>query len=151
MSKVSIIIPSRNEKHLKRTLDNIYAQATGDFEVLVGFNGRTDYPLTGNYPNLTMIWENENIGLKPMINKLANLATGKYLYKSDAHCSFGKGFDEILKADMEDDWVVTPRFYVLDAETWEWQDDRFYDYFYLSCPFFHTHTHKANTKNYNQQ
>lgn len=135
MSKVSIIIPARNEKHLKRTLDNLYENATGDFEVLVGFNGQTDYPLVGNYPNLTMIYEFQNIGLKPMINKLAYLANGKYLYKSDAHCSFDKGFDEILQADMEDDWIVTPRFYVLNGYTWQWQDERFYDYFYLCCPF----------------
>lgn len=135
MSKVSIIIPSRNEKNLQRTLDNIYENATGDFEVLVGFNGPTDYPLKANYKNLTMIYESQDIGLKPMINKLGTLANGKYLYKSDAHCAFGKGFDEILKADMEDDWIVTPRFYVLDGKTWQWQDDRFYDYFYLCCPF----------------
>lgn len=135
MVKVSIIIPSRNERWLKNTLDNIYENATGDFEVLVGFNGKTDYPLQGNYPNSTLIYESENIGLKPMINKLANLANGKYIYKSDAHCSFGKGFDEMLQEGMEDDWIVTPRFYVLDGKTWKWQDDRFYDYFYLSCPF----------------
>lgn len=135
MDKVSIIIPSRNEKWLKNTLDNIYENATGDFEVLVGLNGPTEYPLQGNYPNLTMVYESEDIGLKPMINMLAQLANGKYIYKSDAHCAFGKGFDEILKSDMEDDWIVTPRFYVLNKETWKWQDDRFYDYFYLCCPF----------------
>lgn len=135
MSKVSIIIPSCNEKYLKRTLDNIYENATGDFEVLVGFNGPTDYPLIGNYPNLTLVYESKNIGLKPMINMLAKLANGEYIYKSDAHCAFGKGFDEILQEKMQDDWIVTPRFYVLDKNTWEWQDDRFYDYFYLCCPF----------------
>jgi hypothetical protein len=35
---------------------------------------------------------------------------------------------------MEDNWIVTPRFYVLNAEEWKWQDERFYDYFFLSCP-----------------
>ena len=70
-----------------------------------------------------------------MINTLVAAAKGKYIYKSDAHCMFGKGFDEILQADMKDNWVVTPRFYVLNAEQWKVQDNRFYDYFYLSCPF----------------
>lgn len=135
MSKVSIIIPARNEKYLKRTLDNLYENATGDFEVIVGFNGRTDYPLMNDYPNLTVIYESQNIGLKPMINLLARIANGKYIYKSDAHCSFSPGFTEILQEGMLDNWVVTPRFYVLDGKTWEWQDDRFYDYFYLCCPF----------------
>jgi glycosyltransferase involved in cell wall biosynthesis len=138
MSKVSIIIPSRNEKYLKRTLDDLYAKATGDFEVLVGFNGVTEYPLKGNYPNLTMIYEGENIGLKPMINKLANLANGKYIFKSDAHCSFGESFNEILEMNMEDDWIVTPRFKII-KDDWSIQmrdgEEEFYDYFYLCCPF----------------
>lgn len=134
MSKVSIIIPSRNEKYLKSTLADIYANATGDFEVIVGFNG-FPYTVLPNYPNLKTIYRPKQIGLKPMINTLAKAATGKYIYKSDAHCSFGKGFDEILQENMEDNWVVTPRFYVLNKETWKWQDNRFYDYFYLSCPF----------------
>lgn len=134
----SILIPSRNEKWLKNTLDNIYENATGDFEVLVGLNGATEYPLKNNYPNLTMIYESKDIGLKPMINMLAHLANGKYIYKSDAHCAFGKGFDEILQADMEDDWIVTPRFKIIKKD-WSIQmrdgQEEFYDYFYLCCPF----------------
>lgn len=135
MSKVSILIPSRNEKWLQKTVDNIYENATGEFEVIIGLNGSTEYMLKGDYPNLTILYESKDIGLKPMINMLANVATGKYIYKSDAHCAFSKGFDEVLQKDMQDDWIVTPRFYVLDKETWKWQDERFYDYFYLCCPF----------------
>src|SRR3972149_3357358 len=135
MSKVSIIIPSRNEQYLQRTVQDVYDKATGDFEVIVGLNGKTEFEIPSKFPNLRIIEEAQNIGLKPMINKLAKEARGKYIYKSDSHCMFGKGFDEILQADIEDDWIVTPRFYVLDADKWAWQDDRFYDYFYLCCPF----------------
>jgi glycosyltransferase involved in cell wall biosynthesis len=136
MPKVSIIIPSRGEKpeNLGRTLKSIYDNAAGDFEVIVGLNGQP-WTEIESYPNLRIIRLDENIGVKGMINLLALSAKGDYIYKSDAHCSFGKGFDEILKADMEDDWIVMPRFYVLDGKTWEWQDDRHYDYFYLCCPF----------------
>lgn len=133
MAKVSIIISSRKEKTLYRTVKDIYDKVTGDFEVIVGFNGPPYTTLP--FPYLRTFESPKNIGLKPMINELVKRATGKYIYKTDAHCSFGKGFDEILQADMEDDWVVTPRFYVLDGKTWKVQDDRFYDYFYLSCPF----------------
>lgn len=142
MSKVSIIVPSCNEHHLfapgqtvlQRTVQDIYEKATGEFEVIVGFNGPPyqDFP---DYPNLRTLKLPDNIGLKTLVNVLAIMASGKYIYKTDAHCSFGKGFDEILQADMEDNWVVTPRFYVLRGRTWEWQDDRHYDYFYLCCPF----------------
>lgn len=141
MAKLSIIIPSRNEVYttakgenvLLRTVRDIYEKATGDFEVLVGFDGPPylDFP---DYPNLRLIKFPGVIGIKNNINMLAVLAKGEYLYKSDAHCSFGKGFDEILLADMKDNWLVMPRFYVLDGRTWEWQDERHYDYFYLHCP-----------------
>ena len=134
MDKVSIIIPARGESYdnVLRTVGSIYDNATGEIEVIVGFDGGgvnipPDRVTAINFPNV--------VGIKTNINAMAAMATGKYIYKSDAHCSFGKGFDEILKADMQDDWIVMPRFYVLDGNTWEWQDDRFYDYFYLSCPF----------------
>ena len=142
MAKTSIIIPSRNESYecqpgitvLQRTVQDIYEKATGDFEVIVGFDGPPyqDFP---NYPNLVTVKLPETIGLKRMLNRLCLIATGKYIYKTDSHCMFGYGFDEILQEDMEENWVVTPRFYVLDAKNWKWQDGRFYDYFYLSCPF----------------
>lgn len=142
MAKVSIIIPSCNEiattnegvNVLQRTVDDIYEKVTGDFEVIVGFNGPPYLDLP-EYPNLRTLKLPANIGLKTMVNNLAIMAKGKYIYKSDAHCMFGEGFDEILQADMQDNWLVTPRFYVLNAKEWKWQDDRHYDYFFLSCPF----------------
>jgi hypothetical protein len=135
MAKVSIIIPARAEKYenLLRTLDSIYKNATGDFEVLIGYNGPPFYPPTRD--NIKTIEFPRDVGIKNNINALCAMAEGKYIYKTDAHCSFGKGFDEILQADMQENWIVMPRFYVLDQKTWEWQDDRHYDYFYLCCPF----------------
>lgn len=137
MSKVSIIIPVRGEKqeNLQRTLDSIWDNVKGDYEVIVGYNG-SPFILPKNINNNYLgIFLPRNVGIKTNINMLAALATGDYILKTDAHCSFSEGFDEILKADMQDDWIVTPRFFVLDGKTWEWQDERFYDYFYLSCPF----------------
>ena len=140
MSKVSIIIPSRNEiavndgmNVLQRTVKDIYEKATGDFEVLIGFDGPPylDFP---DYPNLRLIKLPDVIGIKNQINMLAIMAKGQYIYKSDAHCMFGKGFDEILQADMQENWIVMPRFYVLHNTEWRVQDDRHYDYFYLCCP-----------------
>ena len=142
MFKVSIIIPSRNEIQttnegvnvLQRTVQDIYEKDTGDFEVIVGFDGPPfqDFP---DYPNLKLVKMPDNVGLRTMINILAIMAKGKYIFKSDGHCSFSPAFNEILQENMQDNWVMVPRFYVLDGKTWKWQDDRHYDYFYLSCPF----------------
>ncbi len=134
MPRVSVIIPARGESAvLQRTVADVYAKATGAIEVLVGFDG-PPFQLFPAYPNFRAICEPQVIGLKAMLNKLAVEAQGDYLFKLDAHCSVGEGFDEILAAHMEPNWIVTPRFYVLNGQTWQWQDERFYDYFYLCCP-----------------
>lgn len=135
MAKVSIIIPARSEGPvLQRTVADIYEKATGEIECIIGFDG-PPYQNLEFQPTQSILIEPVQIGLKALINKLAQAATGKYILKTDAHCMFAPGFDETLAADMQDNWVVTPRFYVLDADKWAWQDERFYDYFYLSCPF----------------
>ena len=139
MSKVSIIIPARAESYenLSRTVKSIYDNATGEFEVLIGFDGKP-FSIFPDYPNLKTINFPGVVGIKTNINTLAAMATGKYIYKSDAHCSFGKGFDEILQEDMEEDWIVMPRFKII-KDDWSIQmrdgQEEFYDYFYLCCPF----------------
>lgn len=138
MDKVSFIIPARAERleYLEKTVESIRNSVKEEYEIIIGYDGP---PRDGKYleggSDLKVIKFPEVIGIKSNINILAASATGKYIFKSDAHCSFGEGIDKILKADMKDDWIVMPRFYVLRRETWEWQDDRHYDYFYLSCPF----------------
>src|SRR3989337_2251852 len=136
MAKVSILIPARNEVYevspgvtvLQRTIQDIYEKATGDFEVLVGQDGPPFQELK-DYPNL--VWFDFPVarGTKPCLNEMVRMAKGKYIFKLDGHCSLSEGFDEVLQANMEDNWVVAPRLYVLNPRTWEWQDERFRDYF----------------------
>jgi len=139
MSKVSIIIPARGESpdNIRRTLDSIRESATGDYEIILGFDGLPHYGFSG-YKNLRVIPFPDVVGIKTNINAMAAMATGKYIYKSDAHCRFGKGFDEILQKDMEEDWIVMPRFKII-KDDWSIQirdgEEEFYDYFYLCCPF----------------
>jgi len=113
-------------------VQDLYEKATGEFEVIVAFDG-PPYQQFPDYPNLTRL-ELPQLGLKPCVNEAAHIATGKYLCKFDSHCMVSKSFDEVLQEHMEDNWLITPRFYVLDAEEWKWQDERFYDYFFLDCP-----------------
>jgi hypothetical protein len=56
--------------------------------------------------------------------------------KTDEHCLFAEGFDETLKAECADNWLVIPRRYSLDAERWAIEDNPKgpRDYHYLSCP-----------------
>lgn len=75
--------------------------------------------------------------MRNAINSAASIASGKYLMKCDAHCMFAEGFDEVLKADCDDDWVVIPRRLRLDAENWCPVEDgrKPIDYEFLGYPY----------------
>lgn len=135
MSKVSVIIPARNERYLAKTVEDLFLKATGEIEVVVTVDGPTSFPLPMERPNLTLIKKPIAEGLRPALRDASNVATGKYLMKTDAHMAMSEGFDEVLKKDYEDGWVVVPRLYRLNADTWEKYLNSQNDYFFVSCPW----------------
>lgn len=139
MDKVSIIIPSRNERFLKETVDDVFNKARGEIEVIVILDGYYPDPPLVERPNLILVHKNTPEGLRAADNDGARLATGKYLLKCDAHCMFGEGFDEILKKECDVDWLVVPRRVSLDPINWCIQNTGKspVDYEYLSYPLFH--------------
>lgn len=136
MSKVSIIVPSRNERYLSKTISDIYSKAAGEFEVVVVLDGKTEYPISASYPNLVIIDKSSPVGIRASTNYGVLASSGEYILKVDAHCMFGEGFDEILQQDCEDDWIVVARRYTLNLEEWS-RNPRIVDYYYLSCPWTH--------------
>lgn len=131
MAKVSVLIPSRNERFLAQTIDDIFAKATGSIEVIVSLDGYWPDPPLEDQPNLHIIHRSKPVGMRPGINACATVAKGDYLMKCDAHCMFEEGFDEVLLADCDEDWVVIPRRYSLDAENWCRRNKGPIDYHYL--------------------
>lgn len=136
MSKVSVIIPSRNEIFLPQTVADILKHATGSIEVIAVLDGAWANPMPADDPRLTILHYSNSHGMRNAINSAAAIAKGDYLMKCDGHCSFQEGFDEVLKADCDDNWVVIPRRDRLDAENWTKQETGKppIDYHYLSCP-----------------
>lgn len=134
MDKVSIIIPARNEQYLSRTVADVFEKAVGKIEVLVFLDGLTDFSLPADRDFLTFIKNEESQGLKTALNTLAERATGKYLLKLDGHCIIGEGFDEILKADCERDWLAVPSKYFYYPETGKKAKGPV-DYLYMQFPF----------------
>ena len=148
MSKVSILIPSKDDKFLSRTIENIQLRATGDYEIIVILDGPTSHPLPKADKNLIYIQKNEPEGLRKAINEAATKANGKYLFKTDAHCMFDEGFDETLKKNCEDNWVVIPRRYGMDPKTPNiWKRQLYFqaDYYYLTCPWGNPNEFFLNT------
>ncbi|MFA5133088.1 MAG: glycosyltransferase family 2 protein [Candidatus Paceibacterota bacterium] len=136
----SILIPSRNEQFLQKTIDDILSKATGEIEIIAVLDGYWSVPKLKDYPNLTII-HLPRLGMRTAINASASIAKGKYLLKCDAHCIFAQGFDEVLVKDCQEDWVVIPRRYRMDSnnldiENWKYIDDKRapVDYHYLCYP-----------------
>ncbi len=145
MAKVSVIIPARNEPYLIPTIDNLFAQARGEVEVVAVIEDAASCmpdnwaEVQARHPNLHTILHNTAKGMRPAIN--AGVASAisrgtKYVAKFDAHCTFGEGWDEILKADCDDDWIIVPRRKRLDVESFAPRTDGRpdIDYHYLSFP-----------------
>lgn len=135
--KVSILIPSRNERFLQRTVEDVLTKAGGDIEVIPVLDGYWPTPPLVEDPRVVPLHKGQAQGMRPAINDAARLARGEYLLKLDAHCMVAEGFDLTLKADCADDWVVVPRRYSLDAETWAWKETGKapVDAHFLSYPF----------------
>jgi len=115
---ISVLIPSRNEFLLKKTIETTFAAAEGEIEIIAVLDGDRDIPKVDNDPRLTLIYHEEPIGQRAAVNEAAKLAKGKYILKTDAHSTFDKGFDVKLAADCEYDWTVIPRMYNLHAFDW---------------------------------
>lgn len=132
---VSVVIPSRNEPYLNKTIQDLLKKAEGEIEIIA--------ILDGYWPPSDQIIENERViylhrgspkGMRNGINSAVAISKGEYILKTDAHCLFGQGFDRILKLDCQNNWIVVPRRYALNPEQWELEDNPKYpvDYMYLS-------------------
>ena len=136
MPDVSIIVPSRNEIFLQHTVTDLLKNGT-DIEVIAVLEGYWPNPPLLPDTRLIQLHRGRAMGMRAAINAAAAIAKGKYLMKCDAHCMFGEGYDTILKADCDGDWIVIPRRYSLDAEKWERRMDRTpIDYEYLRYHYY---------------
>ena len=139
--KVSIIIPARNERHLQKTIDDLLAKAVGDVEILVVLDGYWPDPPLKDDTRVILVHRSEARGMRPAINDAANMATGEFLMKTDAHCIVAPGYDEALKADCDGDWLVVPTRHSIDAERWDSEGPaaavktRHWNYHVLTYPY----------------
>jgi glycosyltransferase involved in cell wall biosynthesis len=132
---VSVVIPSRNEKYLQKTIQDLLLKATQEIEIIAVLDGYwSPVKEIVNNPKVNYIHFSESKGMRNAINSAVSVANGKYILKIDAHCMFNKGFDGVLKADCQDNWIIIPRRYALDPDKWEIINNPKYpvDYMYLS-------------------
>jgi len=134
MAKVSVLIPARNEPFLQKTIDEVFAQATGEVECIVMLDGMPAVTPLREDPRLIVLQNSKPKGIAWASWDMAQVAEGKYIMKLDSHCALGLGYDEALQADCEDDWLVVPSRYQLLDETWTCGYGPI-DYLYFTYPW----------------
>lgn len=132
---ISIIIPSRNEKFLRQTIEELLAKAEGEIEIIAILDGYWDLSLPKD-PRVTLLHRGIAQGMRNGITSAVAIAKGTHILKIDGHCMVDQGYDVKLVADCERDWVVIPRRKRLDADNWCLQDvgKPDVDYEYVSYP-----------------
>lgn len=120
MYDLSILIPSRNEMFLAKTIENILENIEGKTEVIVVLDGQWADPPVVDDPRIRIVYYPESIGQRAATNRACNLSSAKYVMKVDAHCAFDKGFDVKMMEAMagHDDWTMVPVMKNLHAFDW---------------------------------
>lgn len=115
---LSIIIPSRNERFLYRTIQDLLEHAEGDIEIIPVFDGADQDTSVPDNPRVKPCILQERRGMRGAINAGVEQSKGEYIMKLDAHCMVDQGFDLKLIAEHNPNWVQVPRRKRLDAENW---------------------------------
>lgn len=115
---LSVIITSRNEEFLSRTVDGLLKTKKANTEIIVLLDGAWSDPPIRDHEDVTIIYHPVSVGQRQGINDAIKISNAKFIMKLDAHCIMDDGFDVKLMADCEYDWTVVPRLYNLHAFNW---------------------------------
>lgn len=119
MKELSILIPSRNEMFLARTIEDILKNIEADTEVIAVLDGQWAKPPIPQHERVNVIYLPESVGQREATNVACRLSRAKYVMKVDAHCAFDKGFDRKMIAEIKDDWTMVPTMRNLWAFDWK--------------------------------
>jgi len=116
---ISVIIPSYKDPYLHNTIDSLLTNSEAELEIVVVLDGYKPKKPIIDDPRVLIVANKENVGMREAINTGVRASHGKYIMRTDEHCKFGEGYDRILTETIESNWIVTPRRYFLNPETWE--------------------------------
>jgi len=119
MRDLSVLIPSRKEMFLKRTIESVLENIRADTEIIAVLDGAWADPPIVDHPRVTLVHHTVSIGQRAATNEAARMSQAKFVMKLDAHCSVDEGFDVKMMADCEPDMTMVPRLYNLHAFDWK--------------------------------
>lgn len=119
---LSVIIPSYKDPLLHKTIDSLLTNATGEIEIIPVLDGYWPVEPLPTDERVKVLHLGKNVGMRRAINAGIAISQGEFIMRTDEHCAFGKGYDEILTSSCKTNWIVTPRRYFLDPIKWEIMD-----------------------------
>ena len=122
MIDLSVIITSRNEEFLKRTVEGVLEAREANTNVIINLDGKWADPKLVDHKDVIILYHNKSIGQRAGLNQAIRLSKAKYIMKLDAHCIVDKGFDKVLIESAEklgDKVTQVPRQYNLHAFDWK--------------------------------
>ena len=81
MKDLSVLIPSRNEMFLARTIQDILEHIEADTEIIATLDGAWANPPIPQHERVNIIYVPEAVGQRSATNLAAKLAQGKYVMK----------------------------------------------------------------------
>ena len=122
--KLSVIIPSYKDPFLHKTIDSLLDNSGlgDDLEIIVVLDAYWPKDIIRNDKRIKIVHHGINTGMRGAINDGVRVASGEYIMRVDEHNMFDRGYDVKLLANIEDNWIVTPRRYFLDPVKWERMD-----------------------------
>jgi glycosyltransferase involved in cell wall biosynthesis len=119
---LSVIIPDYKDPLLQKTVDSLLANSTkGDLEIIVVMDGGWT-PLEDN-KRVKVVHLGRNRGMRDAINAGVAIARGDFIMRTDEHCMFGEGYDQIMCESCQPNWIMTAKRYYLDPVKWEVMPD----------------------------
>lgn len=115
---LSILIPSKNEMFVGKTVDSLLQKIRGKTEIIVVLDGEWGESEIADDPRVTVVYSGTSIGQRAATRLACRLSQAKYVMKLDAHCELGEGFDLILMEDMKDHYTILPLMRNLHAFDW---------------------------------
>lgn len=133
---VSVIIPSRSDQWLQKTVDDLLNSAEGEVEVIVVADGI--WPTLNDHPNVTLIHhgqQHDSFGMRASINLGVKVSKGKYILVIDEQCGVDQGYDTKLIEHSNPVRVQIPRRKRLEPETWTLIEDGRPDIDYMQIDY----------------
>jgi len=129
---ISIIIPSREEPYLKKTVEDILLKSKTEIEIIIVLDGYwIPFEQVINNSKVKYLHFGESKGMRHCINSAVAISRGEQIMKLDAHCMLDDRFDMVLLTHNKANQVQIPTRKRLEPESWSIIEDGRRDVNYL--------------------